>query len=441
MAKFLTVQSRIGSPFALLGTTQVGLIAAITLIVVPLPAIQREFGLAHAELALLSAAYGLSFGGLLLVGGRVADRWGARRTFVAGMAVFGASSLVGAVAATHPMVLGARFTQGVGAALAAPAAIALVTCLYPGGRQRGRAFAVWGTLSVTGAIAGSVLSGLIAAVSSWRSSFLIPTAIAVIALVGARRLPFAPPRRVSRPGVVDGALATGGLVALSYGVLEAAPALMVAGVLLVAGFLARQARAAQPLLPIGLVAHRRRGVALLVIWLTAAASATSMFLLSLYFQQIQGRTPVMTSVAFLPFLLVIVMGPVSGRLMFRYGPRRVAMLGLILAAASMALLSRIEVGSPYAGVVLAALILFPVGSGLAFASATATALSDVPVEHSGVAGGVVNTALEVGPTIGLALLLALATTHSYAAAFGAAGLAFLATALAVRFTFGKETES
>jgi MFS family permease len=452
-----TDKARTARSFALLGATQVSLIAAITLIAVPLPAIQREFQLTPTELALVSAAYGLSFGGLLLVGGRLADRLGARRTFVAGIAVFGASSLLGALSVTHAMMLGARFAQGIGAALVAPATIGLVARLYPDGSRRARAFAVWGTLSVTGAVTGSVLSGLIMAVSSWRATFLIPTVVAVVALAGARYLPAAPPRGAARPGIVDGTLATAGLVALSYGVLEAAPALIAAGVLALAGFLARQARVAQPLLPLGLVAPRRRGAALLVIWLTAAASATSTFLLSLFFQQIQDRTPALTSLAFLPFLLVVAMGPVSGWLMLRYGRRRVTTLGLLVAAASMALLSRLEVDSPYPGVVLAALLLFPVGSGLAFAGATVTALGDVPVEHSGVAGGVVNTALEIGPTIGLALLLALAaartqalvaagadvaaaTTSGYAAALGASALAFLLTALVVRLTFGTDNE-
>lgn len=455
MPSLLTDRSNMFMPFAILGAAQVGLIAAITLIAVPLPAIQHEFGLSPSELALASAAYGLSFGGLLLVGGRLVDRLGARRAFVAGIALFGASSAFAAMAATHPMFLGARFAQGVSAAFVAPAAVALLTRLYPEGPARVRAFAIWGTLSVTGAVGGSVLSGLISAAGSWRLTLLIPIAVAVLALAGAHRLPPAPPQPVARPGVLDGALATAGLVALSYGVLEAAPALVALALLVLAVFLLRQARAVAPLLPLRLVAHRTRGPALLVIWLTAAASATSTFLLSLYFQQVQGRGPAMTSLAFLPLLLVVATGPVSGRLLLRYGVKRVTGAGLLLAAGSMALLSRLEVDSPYPGLVLAALVLFPVGSGMAFAGATTAALGSVPVSDSGVAGGVVNTALEVGPTVGLALLLALATTRTealvaagqpvaaaitggYATALGALAVAFVLAALVVGLSFATE---
>lgn len=449
------VRSRTGPAYGLLGTAQVSLIAAITLIVVPLPAIQREFGLSPAQLALLSAAYGLSFGGLLLVGGRLADRFGARSTFVVGMAAFGLSSLLGGLAADHATVLIARFAQGVGAALVAPAAVALVTRLYPDARERDRAFAVWGTLSVSGAVVGTVLSGVISTVGSWRWTFFIPALVAVITLAGIRRLPQVAPNEAARLRIVDGTLVTAGLVALSYGVLEAHLSIVAAGVLLLGVFVARQARAREPLLPIALAAEGTRGTALLVIWLTAAASATSAFLLSLYFQQVQGRSPAMTSAAFLPFLLVIAMGPISGRLGHRYGVRRVTVLGLLLAAASMLLLSRVEVDSPYPGILLAALILFPIGSGLAFSGATVAALTNVPPERSGVAGGLMNTAMEIGPTIGLASLLALAaartetladdgqsvaaaTTGGYAAAFAATAAALVVTAIAVRFTFRKE---
>jgi MFS family permease len=455
MSSYWTVQSRTSASFAVLGATQAALIAAITLIVVPLPAIKQEFALSQPELALFSAAYGLAFGGLLLLGGRLSDRLGSRRMFVVGMSVFGASSLVGGFAAEYLMVISARFAQGIGAALAAPAAVGLMMRLYPDSQRRGRALAVWGTLSVTGAVGGTIASGLITAVASWRWTFIAPALIAVLAVAAARRLPADRPDSTSRLGVVDGAIATTGLLTFSYGVLESALVLAGVGVLVLAGFLARQARSADPLLPIAMVADRTRGVALLVIWLTAAASATSTFMLSLYLQQIQGHSATATSAAFLPLLLVIAMGPVSSRLAARLGTRRVTVLGSLLAAGSMALLSRISVDSPYNGVILAGLIIFPVGAGLAFAGATVVALSGAAPERRGVAGGLVNTAMETGPTIGLALLLALATTRTnslldaghdaaqaitsgYAGAMGATALAFVAIALTVRFTFDKE---
>lgn len=457
MVTIWTDRSKTAWPFSVLGTMQVCLVAAITLIVVSLPAIQRELELSQPELALLSAAYGLAFGGLLLVGGRLADRFGARRTFVIGVAGFGASSLLGSVAAVHGLLLAARFAQGIGAALAAPAAVVLVARLYPDPARRASAFAVWGTLSVTGAVAGSVVSGLVATAGSWRLMFLLPTVVAATVLAGSRSLPPAAPQVSARLGVADGTLVTAGLVALSYGVLERVPGLVAAAILALTAFLLRQRRAADPLLPIGLVADRRRGVALLAIWLTAAASATGTFVLSLYLQQVQGMSQARTSAAFLPLLLVIAMGPISGRLAARHGPRGVTVAGLLLAATATVLLSRIEVGTPYAGVVLAGLVLFSVGSGLAFAGATVTALAAVPAERSGVAGGLVNTAMEVGPTVGLAALLALATartdalrhaghdipeaiTSGYALAFGAMAFAFVVIATAVTLIFRRDLE-
>ncbi|GAB3909354.1 hypothetical protein GCM10027612_85170 [Microbispora bryophytorum subsp. camponoti] len=257
------------------------------------------------------------------------------------MALLALASAAGGLAPDHVVLLAARFVQGVGAALAAPAAVSLVTRLRPDVRERERALAVWGTLSVTGAVAGSLLSGLVAAVTSWRWSFLLPAAVGVAAVAaGAFLLPPAP-RTAARLDVPGALLATAGLVALAYGLLEGATAVAATGLLLAAGFIVLQARTPHPLLPLRLVAHRRRGAALLVVFVTAAASATTTFLLSLYMQQVRGLSPISTSLAFLPFLLVVVMGPLSGRLLRRFGVRPVLVAGLLLAAVSMLLLGRV----------------------------------------------------------------------------------------------------
>ncbi|MFD0657258.1 MFS transporter [Thermocatellispora tengchongensis] len=191
MLEFKTDHSS-SKAFALLGAVQIALIGGITLIAVPLPAIQRDFGLTQAELALVSAAYGLPFAGLLLLGGRLADRLGPRRVFLAGVALFGLASVAGGLAPGYGVLLTARFAQGAGAALTAPAAVALVTLLHPDPVARGRAFALWGTLSVTGATTGSLAGGLIAsATSTWRWTFAVPVAAALAALLRHRVLPAA----------------------------------------------------------------------------------------------------------------------------------------------------------------------------------------------------------------------------------------------------------
>lgn len=440
MPSFLTDRSRKAVAFAVLGGAQVTLVAAIALLTVPLPAIQRQFGLDQGELALLTSAYGLSFGGLLLLGGGLAGRWGAREVFLGGTALLALASAAGGLAGDHAVLLAARFAQGAGAAMAAPAALALVTRLRPDAGERERALAVWGTLSVTGAVAGSLLSGLVAAVASWRWSFLLP-AVAGVAVVAAGVVLLPPvPRTTARLDVPGALLATAGLVAIAYGLLEGATAVAVTGLLLTAGFVVLQARTTRPLLPLGLVAHRRRGAALLVVFVTAAASAAITFLLSLYLQQGRGLSPISTSLAFLPFLLVVVMGPVSGRLLRRFGVRRVLVAGLVLAAVSMALLGDVASG----GSVLAGLLVFPVASGLAFSGATVAALDGVPGEDAGAAGGLVNTAMEVGPTVGLAVLVALATARADHVAAGGVramteGYGFALTAMVPVFLLAAAT--
>lgn len=443
MPSILTDRSNItGRAFVVLGAVQVTLIASITLLVVPLPAIQREMGLTRPDLALLTSAYGLSFSGLLLLGGRLADLYGHRRLFTTGVALFAAASAVSAAAPGFAALLLGRFAQGAGAALAAPAALALVRSLTPDPARLPRVLAVWGTLSVSGATAGSLLSGVIVALASWRWAFALPVAVSALALATARRLP-APEPRPGRLDVAGAVLATAGMVALTYGLLHAAAVPAVAGGLLLAAFVAVEARAAAPLLPPAFLASPARAAALLAVLVTAAASATHTFFLTLWFQQVRGLSPLLTSAAFTPYLLVLVMGPVAGRLAGRFGARAVTVAGLLLGAVAMALFSLIEADTPYAGVVLAGLLLFPVASGLAFSGATVAALDGVPPRQTGLGGGLLNTAMEAGPTAGLAALAAVAAavtgprqdpaavTDGYAAALAVAALVFTLTAALV----------
>ncbi|MGW7478757.1 MFS transporter [Nonomuraea muscovyensis] len=444
MPSILNDRSIIRAPiFVVLGAVQVVLIASITLLVVPLPAIQREMGLGRPDLALLTSAYGLSFSGLLLLGGRLADLHGHRRLFVAGMAVFGAASALSAVAPGFAALLLGRFAQGAGAALAAPAALALARSMVPDPARLPRVLAVWGTLSVTGATAGSLLSGVVVALASWRWAFALPVVVPVLAVAAVRRLPADTPRRAARLDVAGAVLATAGMVALSYGLLHGTPVPAAAGGLLLAAFVAVEARTAAPLLPLAFLASPARAAALLAILVTAAASATHMFFLTLWFQQVRGMSPLLTSAAFAPYLLVFAMGPVAGRLTGRFGARAVTACGLLLGAAAMALFSLIEADTPYTGVVLAGLLLFPVASGLAFSGATVAALDGVPRRQAGLGGGLLNTAMEAGPTVGLATLAAVAAavtgprqdpaaiTEGYAAALAVAALVFTLTAALV----------
>jgi MFS family permease len=426
--------------FALLAAVQFALIAAITVLSVALPAIEREFRLTLGGLTLLSAAYGLSFSGLLMFGGRLTDLLGRRRVLRAGTAVFALASLAAMLATGFWALLVARFTQGVGAALAAPAAMALLGDLFPDAAVRSRMTAIWGTVASVGATAGTLLSGVVLTFVSWRWTMAPPALVALLAwLLSPRLLPpgarhSTGPRRIDLPGAV---LVTGGLTAVSYALvvgtdhgLAGAGVLvpLAAGVVLLAAFLAVEAQTAEPLMPPAFLASARRAVALLAVLITAAAMASVFFFLSLWFQQRRGLSPLATSGVFLPFsVALLVTGAFAGRLLDRWGIRTVAVTGLLLAATGSLLLSRMEASWPaYAG-----LLLFPAGAALTFSAATVAAVADAPPSQAGLAAGAVNTAMEVGPTVGLALLVFVSGTASgngYAAALAVAAAALAAGA-------------
>lgn len=418
----------------LLGTTQVLLIAAITLPLLGVPAIQREFGSSEGDVALMIAAYGLAFGGLLLTGGRLADL-GGRRAFLAGLAIFAAGSLAAALAPTFGLLLAARFGQGIGAALVAPAAMVLLRQLTPDPASRAKALAAWGVLSGIGATFGNLLSGVILTWASWRVAFLAPAVIAAAAALAGWRL-FEPTARQARRRIdaLGALLATAGMTLLSYGLLNHAYLAVGAAVVLGLAFVIVERRTADPILPLGFLADRTRVGGLAAIFVTAASMGTMWFMTSLYLQQVKGFSPLVTSFAFLPYVAVqLGTSTVVSRVVGRWGERTATPLGLLLAAGGMGLLSQLEPDSPYLGVFLAGLLVFVAGASLAFSGAMVAATSTASEQQAGLAGGVANLAMEAGPTVGLAFLVSLAAgyasqTAGYAAAFGVAAIAFVLTA-------------
>jgi MFS family permease len=448
--------------FVLLGIVQITLIFTITLIAVPLPVIGQELGLGHSEQVVASAAYGLSFSGLLLFGGRLADRYGGRAIFTAGLAVFAAASAIAPAAQGFTVLVASRFGQGAGAALVAPAAMVLLRALFPEPREYGRAMATWGGLSVLGATAGIVLSGAVATWLSWRWMFLVPLLVAGLALVLTPGLPAV--RHRGRKGALDlpGALlATSGVTLLSYGLVRTddhawwsvtAGVPLALGAVLLAAFGAVEARARDPLLPPAFIADRRRLAALTVIGLSAAATAVVCLFLALYMQQNRSWSPLRTSLAFVPYALALILvGRTAGRLVGRFGAAAVVVTGLILAALGLFLLTPLDPHTPYATGLLPGLLALPTGVALTFAGAAVLSVEGVPSPQIGLAGGVMNTAIELGPTAGLALVSAVASARTqhlaattdlpdaaasgYAWGFGATGLALAAVLIAVLLAF------
>ncbi|MEO3753279.1 MFS transporter [Streptomyces sp. B6B3] len=419
--------------FVLLGGVQATLIFTLAAIGVPLPEIGRELGLERADLILLSAAYGLTFAGLLLFGGRLADRYGGRRVLAAGLLLFATASAAAPFSPTFEALLAARFAQGAGAALVAPAAMAVLRAVFPSPAAYGHAMATWGGLSVLGATAGNLLSGPLAEALSWRWTFAPPFVVAVVALgLTPWLLPDTAPNRGRTLDLPGALLATSGLTLGSYAlvVTDARPwssagvlVPLVAGAALLGAFLLAERRIRDPLLPPRFLLDRRRALALATIALSACGTAITFVLLSLHFQQERGWSPSQTSAAFVPFAVALIAsGRAAGPLIGRYGPRAVTAAGLGTGAAGLVLLglTGLDAAIPYAYGPLPGLVLLPAGVAASFAGAAVLATDGVPREQTGLAGGLLNTAMEFGPTVLFAALLTLGGDASSLAATGAA---------------------
>ncbi|MBS1882391.1 MAG: MFS transporter [Actinobacteria bacterium] len=442
-----------GSPprgFAVLALVQATLIFTIALITVPLPEIAARFSLGPDEVLLLQVAYGLPFSGLLLFGGRLADRRGGRRMLTIGLSAFAAASLGAALAPAYAVLVAMRFTQGVAGALIAPAAIAALRSLFPGPDEFGRAMARWGGISVIGAIVGFVASGAVTTWVSWRWMFVVPLAVAAAGLVALPRLlPEAAPAASAgghRPRLdrVGAALATLGISIAGYGLTasnehawrSATVWLPVAsGAALLACFLLVERHARDPLLPPGFLTRPSRAVGLAGMMSAAAGSLLLEYVLSLYLQEVHGWTGLGVAAGFTPFAIALLAAnPLGARLVGRHGAARTMAGGLLLCAAGMASLAAIGHHTDYLFGILPGSLLLAIGLSPAFSGAAVLSTIDVPRHQAGLAGGVMNTAMELGPTVGFALLMTVAATEAdavrgYARAFGAAALVYLAIAI------------
>lgn len=444
-----------GLAFTVLAIVQATLIFTITLINVPLPKIADEFTLTSADLLLVLAAYGLPFSGLLLFGGRLADRYRGRFMFVIGLLVFGAASAGAAIAPSYEVLVAMRFCQGVGGALTAPAAMAVLRVLFPDPTAFGRAMATWGGVSVIGSVMGFMVSGAVTSWVSWRWMFLVPVAVALLGLLSARSiLPAGDPEPgAARPGLdLPGAvLATLGISLSSFGLIrtgdhgwttpEVYQPLLVGAVLLAAFFFVERI-VRDPLLPLSFLRSQQRVCGLIGMLLAAAgAGGLISFVLSLFLQQILGWTPLMTAGAFLPFAIVlIVVGQFAAPIVGRFGPGPVMVIGLVIAAIGLGLLALLDRETIYLSGLMPGLILLAGGGSLTFSGAAVLSTADVPPHQAGLAGGVMNTAMELGPTVGLATLMSVAALQpdvvdGFAWAFGTAAAAFLVmAALALALT-------
>jgi EmrB/QacA subfamily drug resistance transporter len=405
-----------------IGIAQLMVVLDATIVNIALPSAQRDLGFSADDRQWVITAYALAFGSLLLLGGRIADLFGRKWTFIAGLLGFAAASAVGGAAGSFGVLVASRATQGAFAAMLAPAALSLLTTTFTDPKERGKAFSVYAAIAGMGGAIGLLLGGALTELLDWRWCLYVSVVFAVPAAIAATRLLRHVPTH-NRPRLdVRGALtASAGLFALVFGlsraetdgwgdVMTVAP--LIASVVLLTGFIALQRRTAQPLLPLRVIANRDRGGSFLAIAVASAGLFALFLFLTFYLQVTKGFTALETGLAFLPmsFSIAPTVGIVSTKVLHRTGPRPLVPAGMLTSAIGMLLLTRIGVDTAYATHVLPSLVLIGVGFGLTVAPSFATATHGVPARDSGIASAMVNTSQQIGGSIGAALLSTLAAS-------------------------------
>jgi EmrB/QacA subfamily drug resistance transporter len=412
---------------AVIGVAQLMVVLDATIVNIALPSAQEALGFSDESRQWVVTAYALSFGSLLLLGGRLGDLFGRRRVFIAGLTGFAAASAIGGAAPSFGVLVGARALQGAFAALLAPAALSLLTTTFTIPEERNRAFSVFGMIGASGAAVGLILGGALTELLDWRWTMFVNLVLAVPTAVAAVRLladdsVLANRSRIDLPGTLT---ASAGLFALVYGFSNAEShgwgststvTFLVAGAVLLAAFIAIERRAAHGLLPLRVVTDRARAGGFLAIAVVGAGIFGVFLFLTYYMQQTLGMSPLLSGVAFLPMMAMIMPVGAIGqtRLLPRFGPRPVVAVGMLFSAIAMVMFTGVSAGSSYAAAVLPGLVVMGVGLGLIFGPAMETATRGVDGPDAGAASALVNTGQQVGGSIGTALLTTLAASAATA---------------------------
>ena len=397
-----------------------------TIVSIALPSAQSALHVTDAERQWVITAYTLAFGGLLLLGGRVGDQLGRKRAFLLGLAGFAVASALGGSAANFGMLIGARALQGAFAALLTPTALSLLAVTFTEPRERATAFAVYGGIAGSGAALGLLLGGVLTQYLSWRWCLFVNLPVAVVAAIGGW-IVLADARASTRhrldiAGVV---LATAGLVALVFACTQAVTegwgsatviGLLVTSGMLLSLFVAWQRRAANPLLPLRILADRNRGGSYLAVMLTIAGMFGAFLFLTYYMQVVLGYSPLIAGLAFLPLTLASQLGSwaIARQLMPRVPARVLMVPGLLVAASGMAILTQIQVGSSFLSHIFPAEVLLGMGIACVMVPAFSTGTLGVDPREAGVAAATVNTASQIGASIGTALLNTIAASATAA---------------------------
>ena len=411
-------RSRPGLSLAIILTCQLMLMVDATVMNVALPRIETGLHFSQSSLAWVLDAYTLTFGGLLLLGGRLGDLFGRRRLFTGGIVLFTLASLAGGLSTTSSELLIARVIQGVGAAAAGPSAIALLNSTFTDPKARVKALSLFAGMSSAGFAIGLILGGVLTEAASWRWVLFINVPFGLVASVLAPRFLKQPPRHETKLDVGGAVSATLGVGSLVYGLIHAASsgwgtpltiAPIVIGLALIGTFIMLQASAQHPLLPLHLFKDRNRAAAYANYLLGPAAGFSSFFFLTQYLQDVLHYSPVRTGLAFLPMsVLIFTMSRLIPRLLPRFGPKPMTITGTVLLTAGLIGFTRIGEHSSYVGTLLWPMIVMGLGMGLAFSPLMVVIMSSVKPQDAGAAGGTMQTVQQTGVSLGIAVLVTVA---------------------------------
>ncbi|MFD3412629.1 MFS transporter [Streptomyces cyaneofuscatus] len=413
-----------GSGMALfvIASCQLMVVLDITIVNIALPDMQKSLGFSTENLSWVVNAYTLTFGGLLLLGGRLGDIMGRRRVFIFGVLLFVFASLLGGLSQESWQLLAARSLQGVGGAIASPTALSLITTTFREGPERNRAFGVFAAVSAGGSAIGLLAGGMLVEWLDWRWVLFVNVPIGLL-------IAFATPRYIREserhPGHFDiaGALSsTVGMVLLVYGFIRASEdgwtdpvtlGAFVAAVVLLALFIAIERRSRQPITPLWMFRDRNRAGAYAMMLSLSAALFGMFFFLTLFVQDVLGFSPLRAGLAFLPVSAIIAVGAgLASQLLPKYGPKPFMVVGAILAALGLGWLTLTDVNSTYLGSILGPMLVFGLGMGMQFVSLTLMAVSGVAQREAGAASGILNATQQVGGSLGLSILVTMFGTAS-----------------------------
>jgi EmrB/QacA subfamily drug resistance transporter len=414
--------SRAGVALVIMLSAQLMIILDATVVNIALPHIQTSLHFSSTSLSWVMNGYTLTFGGLLLLGGRAGDILGRRRVFLAGIGLFTLASLAGGLSTSAGMLLAARAVQGAGGALAAPAVLALIVSGFPEGRERTRALGIYMGVITGGSSLGLVLGGVITEWLSWRWVLFINVPIGIAVLAIAPLFVAETPRQAGRFDLAGAVTSTAGVASLVYGFVRAAAngwgdhvalAAFGAAAVLLTGFLAIEARARQPITPLRLFADTSRSGSFAARLLLIAGMFGVFFFLTQFLQKVMGFSPLRAGVAFLPLTAALfAMSRTAPRLMPRLGAKPLMIAGMLPAIVSLAWLSRVSPATDYWSGVFGPMMLLGIGMGLVFVPLTTASLAGVAPADSGAASSMVNVMQQVGGSLGLAVLVAVFGTAS-----------------------------